>query len=168
MSTSFSSLDVIRRLFGHLQWADALLLRALELGPAPPAETLREYGHILGADELWLSRLEQRPPNAAVWPEVGLPDLPAMVREVHAGWARYLEGLDQADLSRAAAYTNSAGQSFRTPVEDILLHLAMHAHYHRGKINVLLRQAGLAPAPADYISFIRGAPAATTPRSGGQ
>jgi uncharacterized damage-inducible protein DinB len=40
----------------------------------------------------------------------------------------------------------------------------LHGQYHRGKINLLLRQAGLAPAPVDFISFVRGVPAATTRR----
>ncbi|MFQ5740386.1 MAG: DinB family protein [Acidobacteriota bacterium] len=33
--------------------------------------------------------------------------------------------------------------------------------YHRGKVNLLLRQAGHAPAATDFIAFVRGAPAAT-------
>ena len=65
-------------------------------------------------------------------------------------------------MEAPVAYTTSAGKSFANTVKDILLHVAMHAQYHRGKINLLLRQAGLEPAPADYIAFIRGAPAART------
>jgi hypothetical protein len=39
----------------------------------------------------------------------------------------------------------------------------LHGQYHRGKINLLLRQSGAEPAPADYISYVRGVPAAVTP-----
>jgi uncharacterized damage-inducible protein DinB len=55
-----------------------------------------------------------------------------------------------------------------TPVGDILLQVALHGQYHRGKVNLLLRDAALPPAPVDFISFARGVPAATTssaPRS---
>ena len=42
-----------------------------------------------------------------------------------------------------------------------LLHVPLHGQYHRGKINLLLRQAGRQPAPTDYITFVRGVSAAT-------
>jgi uncharacterized damage-inducible protein DinB len=61
---------------------------------------------------------------------------------------------------------NSAGQSFETPVSDMLLQVALHGQYHRGKINLMLRQAHLPPTPTDYIAFARGVPAATTDLSG--
>ena len=61
---------------------------------------------------------------------------------------------------------NSAGQSFETPVSDMLLQVALHGQYHRGKINLLLRQAHLPPTPTDYIAFARGVPAAVTDLSG--
>ena len=158
-------LVAIRQLLEHLAWADDRLLTLLEAGPPPPREVLREYAHILGADEVWLARLEQRQAAVAVWPDLELPGLRRLAREVHGGYAQYVATLDDADLPREVSYSNSAGQSFRTPIQDILMHVAMHAHYHRGKVNLLLRQAGLTPMPADYISFIRGVPAAITPPS---
>ena len=33
--------------------------------------------------------------------------------------------------------------------------------YHRGKINLLLRQQQATPIPVDCIAFLRGSPAAT-------
>jgi uncharacterized damage-inducible protein DinB len=155
-------LVAIRRLFEHLAWADDCLLAALEEGPVPPEKVLREYAHILGADELWLSRLEQRLPTVMVWPDLALPQLRALAQEVHSAYSRYLATLNTSVLLSEVSYTNSAGQFFRTPVQEILIHVAMHAHYHRGKVNLLLRQAGCAPMPADYIGFIRGVPAAIT------
>jgi uncharacterized damage-inducible protein DinB len=62
-------------------------------------------------------------------------------------------------------YHNSANIAFETSVRDILQHLFMHAQYHRGKVNLLLRQAGITPASVDYIGFIRGFPTAVTPVS---
>jgi uncharacterized damage-inducible protein DinB len=155
----------IRRLWAHLAWADAFLLEALEASPTPPAEALREYAHILGADEVWLARVEQRPPTAPVWPQITLEEIRALAAAIHAGYARYVVALDHRELARVVSYTNSAGDSFQNTVQDILLHVALHAQYHRGKINQLLRQAGLAPAPTDYIAFVRGAPAVTISES---
>lgn len=159
-------LNTLRRLFDHVAWADLELLAALETEPAPPAQALREYVHILGADEVWLARLTKRPSALPVWPTMELAEVRTFVRELHAGYAAYLSGLDEAALPSLVTYTNSAGQTFHNSIHDILLHVVLHAQYHRGKINLLLRQADLRPAPTDYIAFIRGTPAATTPRVG--
>ena len=156
----------LRRLWDHLAWADALLLTALEGCASPPSEAIREYAHILGADDTWLSRLEGRPPTVPVWPQMEVPQLRRFAQELHASFSRYLAALDATQLMRDVAYATTDGRTFATPAQDILLHVALHAQYHRGKINLLLRQAGVEPAATDYIAFIRGAPArvpATTP-----
>ena len=159
-----TAVDQARRLWDHAGWADDLLLACLEAHAAVPAEALREYAHVLGTAEVWLSRLESRPPKAPVWPELPLPELRVLAGAVRAGYQACLASLTEADLARGIAYTNSAGRSFVTPVGDILLHGALHGQYHRGKVNLLLREAGLAPAPVDFIAFVRGVPAATTAR----
>jgi len=152
----------LQRLFAHLIWADARLLQALRHATDSPAEALREFGHGLGADEAWLARIEGRAARAAVWPNLPFAQLEALADMVHEGYRRLLATLDDPGLARTVGYTNSAGQRFENTVGDILLHVAMHAQYHRGKVNLLLRQAGLEPAPVDYIAYIRGAPAART------
>jgi len=152
----------LRRLWDHAAWADAILLTTLEALPAgPPAAVLREYAHVLGAEEVWLARLERRAPRVPVWPELTLTEVGTLAREVRAGYTRYLAALDEAELSQGVDYTNSAGRAFTTAVADILLHVVLHGQYHRGKVNLLLRQAELTPAPVDFISYVRGVPAAT-------
>jgi uncharacterized damage-inducible protein DinB len=152
----------VRRLREHAEWADRALLNALQRTPNVPADVVREYGHVLGGAEVWLARLERRPARAAVWPALRLAELEDLAGAVHAGYATYVAVLDEPALECLTAYTNSAGQSFETSVKDILMHVALHGQYHRGKINLLLRQAGLSPVPTDYIAFVRGVPAATT------
>lgn len=156
-----TGVEQLHRLLEHAAWADVRLLAALGAPPEPPAAALREYAHVLGAGEVWLARLEQRAPRAAVWPEATLADAAALGEAVHAGYAHYLARVRADDLPRAVAYTNSAGQRFATPAGEILLHVALHGQYHRGRVNLLLRQAGLEPAPTDFIAWARGAPAAT-------
>ena len=148
----------------HAAWADRLLLEALERLDPPPEPAWREYAHVLGAESVWLDRLLQRPARVAVWPELSVEEAVALSARLRTEYADYLATLPGDDvLDAAVAYVNSAGQPFETPVGDILLHVALHGQYHRGKINLLLRQADLAPAPTDYIAFARGVPAATTP-----
>jgi uncharacterized damage-inducible protein DinB len=154
-------------LYAHLAWADGRLLDALDAPDAAPPEALRELGHVLGADEIWLSRLEGRSARAPVWPELDRAGLRRLTETVHAGYSAYLATLDVASLDRSTTYTTSDGRTFSNASGEILLHVALHAQYHRGKVNLLLRQAGLAPAPIDYIAYVRGAPAAVTPQPRG-
>lgn len=158
-------LPTITKLWAHLAWADGILLDALRAGPSSEA-AVREYAHILGAEEVWLARMEQRPSRTPVWPEVPVEQLESLAGMVHGGYRKFLGGLDGAALDRVVAYTNSAGLSFENSIQDILLHVALHGQYHRGKVNLLLRQTGQPPAPTDYIAYVRGAAAARTDPGG--
>ncbi|MEP6991039.1 MAG: DinB family protein [bacterium] len=160
-----TAVEQLRRLRDHAAWADLALLAELEHLPAVAAEVLREYAHILAAESVWLARLEGRLPTSAIWPDLALPAVAVLARENVAGYARLLAGLGDAELSREVPYVNSAGLAFTNTVSDILLHVLLHGQYHRGKVNLLLRESALEPVPFDFITFVRGRPAATTPRA---
>ena len=154
--------EAFRRMWDHAAWADELLLSALAAMHPPPALAWREYAHVLGAESVWLDRLLRRPARYAVWPELSVAEASALAVSLRAEYSAYVAGLSADALDERVPYVNSAGQSFETPVSDMLLQVALHGQYHRGKINLMLRQGGLPPTPTDYISFARGVPAATT------
>jgi uncharacterized damage-inducible protein DinB len=155
-------LEQLRRLWAHAAWADQTFLAELERLPSVPPIVLREYAHILGAEETWLARVEMRPSTTPVWPELALPAIAQLARATREGYERYLVGQTEAGIDQAVTYRNSAGQEFTTSIVDILFQVVLHGQYHRGKVNVHLRQAELSPVPADFIAFVRGTPAATT------
>ncbi len=153
--------DYIERLFAHLAWADAAVLQALEAIPATAERWLELFGHILGAEHVWLARLKGIAPKVAVWPVLTLAECRRLADENGKEFAAYVAGLAPADGDRGVRYTNSAGQEFTSTVADILLHVCLHGSYHRGQIASGMRAGGQTPAPTDYIGFIRGTPAAT-------
>ena len=159
---STSALEQLRRLWRHAEWADAELLSGLRTTSQPVALAVREYAHVIATEEAWLARLEGRPSRVPVWPKLDLSQAAELAVTVRDGYVAYLDRLEAAALEQPVAYVNSVGQAFTTPVNDILLHVALHGQYHRGKINLLLRQADERPAPTDYIAFVRGVPAART------
>jgi uncharacterized damage-inducible protein DinB len=157
------SLGVIRRMAEHCAWADDLLLGALAAAsPAPPL-AWREYAHVLGAESVWIDRLSRRTQRYAVWPELSTAEATSLAASLRAEYADYVARLTPEMVDARVPYVNSAGQSFETPASDILLQVFLHGQYHRGKINLMLRQGGLPPVPTDYIAWARGVPAATTP-----
>lgn len=154
-------LENIRRLWDHAFEADARLFEAVQASADAVPTAIREYLHIIGAEEIWLARIEGRPSRLAVWPEISMLEMQDLRDETEAAYRAFLDDLRDADLSRQVTYTNSAGQAFTNSVADILLHVVLHGQYHRGKVNLLLRQGGQTPVPTDYIAFVRGVPTAT-------
>lgn len=155
--------ELIRRTWAHSAWADASLLEALTQGATVPADAWREYAHVLAAEAVWLARLDQRPAPVPVWPTLTSNEVAALRGSVVAGYHAYLARLDAPWLLRSITYRNSSGQEFTSVVHDVLVHVALHGQYHRGKINLLLRQGHCEPVPVDYIGFVRAVPAAVTP-----
>ena len=141
------ALHTMRRMWEHAAWADRLLLGALlRLDPCPYA-VWREYAHVLGAESVWLDRLLRRPARVAVWPNLEPAAAAALAESLRAEYVAYLDALTPEGLDALVPYTNSAGLSFETPVEDILLQVFLHGQYHRGKINLMLRQSRDEPIP---------------------
>lgn len=154
-------IDYLQRLCAHLAWADERALNSLRRAGSPPPKALQLYAHILGAEHVWLTRLFQEQATVAVWPTLTIDDCIALARRNHEALDRLVSSLSAADLAREIPYTNSAGASFRSRIDDILTQITTHGVYHRGQIAWLVREAGAEPEPTDYIAFVRGVPAAT-------
>ena len=155
-----ASMNHIRSLLDHMAWADERVLQSLRQA-AVPRRALELYAHVLGAEHVWLARLEQRGPTVPVWPVLTLDECAQLAGENRSAFRRYLDRLTSDDIGRSVHYRNSAGDEFDSAIEDVLLHVALHGCYHRGQVTLLVRDAGAEPQPTDYIAFVRGAPAAT-------
>jgi uncharacterized damage-inducible protein DinB len=145
--------DLLVQLYEHNWWAHDELLAELRR-QAPDPETLRLFAHIVAAEHLWLSRIDMVKPRVAVWPALSLDEIAALESENRR---RIRELLRRPDDSRAQRiyYRNSAGNEFENGVADILAHVAMHGHYHRGQIARAMRAAGREPVYTDFIGFVR-------------
>lgn len=147
--------DTISRLFDHLEWGNALVFDALSSELRPDPESLRLLAHILAAEELWLARIHGRAPRFPVWPSLTLDECARLASNSRAAFLDLLGSLDADALQRVVRYTNSAGYTFENSVGDILVHVALHGHYHRGQIARQLRTMGLTPPYTDFIGFAR-------------
>ena len=58
-------LEVIATLFEHLRWADQRALAALRASNGHPTQARELFAHVLGAEEVWLARLEGRTAGVA-------------------------------------------------------------------------------------------------------
>jgi uncharacterized damage-inducible protein DinB len=148
-------LQHLRRLFDYDDWANREALASLRSAMSPPTRALKVLAHVLGAERLWLDRLEESKKPAPVWPDLTLERCHAEAEELQRHWRDYLDDLEPADLDRAIAYTNTKGEPWSNTVGDILTHVALHSVYHRGQIASDLRAAGHEPASTDFIHAVR-------------
>ncbi len=148
-------LSHLRRQFEYDFWANGEEVRLLSALPVPPRAAVRLLGHVIGAQVLWLDRLQNKPPRLAVWPDLSPADWQARLQESEAAWRAYLAALSESELSSHCRYKNSKGEVWENSVLDILSHVLLHSAYHRGQIALELRCSGNTPAYTDYIHAVR-------------
>lgn len=155
------SVEYFTKLLDHMEWADKRALESLRALPNPPPTAVELLAHILGAERVWLSRVEGSKSPIEVWPKLSLDDAERVLAENAKRFRRVLSKLPSAGLQQPITYKNSAGDQFTSTIEDMLTQVITHGSYHRGQIASQVRAAGGKPNPTDYIAYIRGAPAAT-------
>jgi uncharacterized damage-inducible protein DinB len=152
----------LQKLATHLAWADAEALRCLQETRGADDRALTIYSHVVAAEAVWLARIAGRRADVAIWPTLTLDEAAALARRNADELASLLASSNDDTLDAEIVYRNSSGTEFRSTIEDILLHVALHGAYHRGQVSLLVRSGGGEPVPTDYIAFVRGAPAART------
>ena len=150
--------DHLRRLFAYDLWANNRVLQALEAAsPLEPASPIaRLFSHIIAAQQIWLVRVrgEALSGGVIVWPEIEPMLWPGMVQSTHAEWLGQLDAW-QAELDAPVSYHNTKGQTFETPLHEIVTHVIIHGQHHRAQIALHLREHGLTPPPTDFAFFTR-------------
>ena len=156
-----------QKLLRYDRWANREVLEALRAASAGSdahteaaseevlEEFLRRLAHILGAEWLWLARLNVSGEAAGVWPELTLDQCARQIEGLGSVWEGYLRELAEAGLSQTITYTNSKGEPWQSRIDDVLTHVVMHSAYNRGQIALEMRAAGLNPAYTDFIHAVR-------------
>jgi uncharacterized damage-inducible protein DinB len=143
----------LRKLLDYDGWANRETLRSL--GNSAPPKSLRWMGHIVGAELLWLARLQKKPQPMAVWPDLDVRGCSDGLDDAARQWSAYLGGDASGRLSDSVSYINTKGEPWANTAEDILIHVVIHSAYHRGQIASDLRGAGKEPVLTDYIHAVR-------------
>ena len=162
---ALSSAD-LRTLYAFNAWARARMLDAV--GHLDEAAYRRDLGssfgsvhstlvHILGAEEIWLSRWCGQTPAALI-----SPDAFGSFGEVRQRWdgleatlRGFLAGLTDEGILRVIRYRDTRGNDHATPLWQMMQHVVNHSAYHPGQIATMLRQLGAKPAPTDLIVYYR-------------
>jgi uncharacterized damage-inducible protein DinB len=146
-------MPLLKHLYEHMWWAHDALVAELQR-QAPDADTSRLLPHIVAAEHLWLSRIDATKARVAVWPDLSLGEVTRLEAENRARFRELLKRPDDT-LEQRVRYRNSLGNEFDNSVDEILTHVALHGHYHRGQIARAMRATGREPVYTDYIGFVR-------------
>jgi uncharacterized damage-inducible protein DinB len=156
--------DILADLFGHMEWADAELWRALlSSAPASADERIRErlhHLHLVQHGFLAIVRHETfvyRP-----FAEFGdILELRDYARDFHAAAGPHVAHIDAAALDELHVIPWFKDPPLRIRAGDALMQAAMHSQYHRGQNATRLRELGGDPPMTDFIVWLwKGKPAA--------
>lgn len=159
-----ASLDVLRDLMHHMEWADASVWRAI-LGHRAAVQDPRLSDllrHLHGVQRGFLAMWKEQPFD--VHPATVAADLTtthAAARTYYQDLQAALASFDEATLQRPLVvpglepYEQQLGRRFDTPLlGETMLQVASHSTYHRGQVNARLRELGGDPPNVDYIAWI--------------
>jgi uncharacterized damage-inducible protein DinB len=147
--------DLLLRLVGHMEWADAIAADAIQQCPATVPDAERLFAHIAAAEHLWYSRIHALTPEFAVWPALSVAEARHVARREASHFRAMIAEVDVDALTFEVRYTNSAGRTFTNTIADIVTHVALHGERHRGQIARVIRAAGGEPPYTDFIQYAR-------------
>ena len=160
------TLDEIRALFDYDRWATERLWDAVATLPTEAADreigsqfsfpTLkRMFGHLYGADWVWLSRWKGVSPTKL--PGAEFPTLTSIRTpwdDLEREQKAFVEALTPAGLDRVIEFKNTEGKSFKIALWPLLQHVPNHATHHRSEIATMLTMLSGSPPDTGINSYL--------------
>jgi len=161
------SVAMIRDLYDYHRWANHMLfdfaaalgesICAREVGPQFSHPTVtRMFGHLYGAEWVWLSRWKGTSPTTQPGDEfTTMAAVRATWDGLEAEQKAFIEALkDDADLARIVEYKTTHGKAFRVPLGPLLQHVGNHATHHRSEIATMVTMLSGSPPDTGMNSWI--------------
>ncbi|HEV2912889.1 MAG TPA: DinB family protein [Pyrinomonadaceae bacterium] len=158
-----NTLELLRDLFRHMEWADALVWRAVLSSEAARMDAVVKgrlhHSHMV--QRAFLTEWRGWPHTTNAGSELELADLAEWGRDYHALASEYLATLAETSLDKplvvpwARMVARRLGREPSAPsLGETLLQVAAHSTYHRGQINTRLRELGGEPPLTDFIAWV--------------
>jgi len=160
------SAEVLRTHLDYSAWASKRLVDALE--PLSSGELWRDFGtadksvvgtlvHTFAADRIWMARVEGNVPARFTDPaqDMHVHVLRDEWPKVYDLWKQWAANLTGEGAHQLLTYQNLKGDSFQTPIWQVVLHVVNHGTHHRGQVAGFLRSMGHTPPVLDLIAYYR-------------
>lgn len=114
--------------------------------------------HMWDAESVWWQRmkLHERPVVPSENFNGTIKDVTNGLLHQNRQWLDWILEASDASLMHVFQYYNSKKEHFKSPVNQMLIHVFNHGTYHRGQLVNLLRQLGIEKIPqTDFILWAR-------------
>ncbi len=146
--------EYLFRFFNYNFWANEKIIDVLAGPETPPQKALSLISHLLSVQDMWLERILQKEEYLFnVWDNYSIQECKILNSKGHTAWTEFLSTKNEAELEENIQYLNSNGEKFEQPLYEIIMHVLSHSEYHRGQINLILKESGLEPPSIDFIGF---------------
>jgi uncharacterized damage-inducible protein DinB len=158
------SIDALRELLRHMEWADATVWRALLVHPpaAQDARLRRLLVHLHGVQQAFLKVWTSGPQAFPTFDDA--VDFSAIHQWASSYYPELAKAISQFDETRLAqpiempgldAFEKQMGRRFDKPtLAETIFQVTSHSTYHRGQVNARLREIGGEPPLVDFIAWI--------------
>ena len=148
-------LEQFRKNFEYDYWANDRYVKALAEMPQPPEKAVKILGHLVFAKDVWLARLMKEDQSRFTDPNptYSVDECRQKFQELHEKWKKYLRSITPAELQGKFTATNTQGKTSEHLVQNVLMHVIAHSHYHRGQLATLVHQGGGKRPSTDYIGY---------------
>src|SRR5215471_12120686 len=141
----------LARLVAHCMWANQAWLRFIVEQAASDEWLLGRMSHIMLGERAWFQRIHGEEPGRDIWVRLPVSQLEALSVEHGRIFTELLNG----DLARIVPCWRFTGETYQSPVADILFHLTIHGTHHRGQMATRSSALGIAPINTDFIEYCR-------------
>ena len=139
-------------LFEYTYHFNKEMIKVISENPEKVGEkTISLINHTLNAQQIWNSRILGEK-TFEVWQINPFENLEEIN---HQNFLKSIEIVENSDVEQKIEYQNSRGNKFENTIFEMLFHAINHSTYHRGQINLLLKQNGIEPILTDYIFYKR-------------
>jgi len=146
---------VFEKLLAFNHWANELYLETFSNNVSTPDNCLKMMSHIIGAEVIWLQRINAQAITLSAFEPKTAEVLIAMNTDLTEKWMRKIAEIREKSNPMNINYKNLEGVDFSSTFEDILIHICNHGTYHRAQIAQELKMAGIKPPSTDFIIFSR-------------
>jgi uncharacterized damage-inducible protein DinB len=158
------TLDGLRELLHHMEWADSVVWRATLAHPAAVADPrLRDLMlHLHGVQRAFLTMWTSQPLVFAKRDDFSdIAAVHSWSQPYYGELSSFLATIDEAGLSRTidmpwlAEFEQRTGRRFEKPtLAETMFQVTSHSTYHRGQVNARFREVGGEPPLVDYIAWV--------------
>lgn len=143
------------RLFQYDQYVNNLITDEI-IAAKQPEETEKLMAHLLGAQQIWLSRCKgENLLTGPIWPDWKADAFKQIIADNHRAWMSFLADKIDDDFDQKITYRDMKGNEFSSRLSDMITQVTNHGTHHRAQIGQLLKEEGKNLPITDYIFYIR-------------